>query len=75
MEVGTRKIAHFNVTGHSTADWTLQQFREVITGDQPYRFILHDRDSIYASDLDSRLRSMGMRVLKTPFRAPQANFL
>jgi putative transposase len=73
LEVGTRKIAHFNVTGHPTADWTLQQFREVITGDQPYRFILHDRDSIYASDLDSRLRSMGMRVLKTPFRAPQAN--
>jgi putative transposase len=72
-EVGTRKIAHFNVTGHPTADWTLQQFREVITGDQPYRFILHDRDSIYASDLDSRLRSMGTRVLKTPFRAPQAN--
>ena len=40
MEVGSRKIAHFNVTGHPTADWTLQQFREVITGDQPYRFIL-----------------------------------
>lgn len=73
LEVGTRKIAHFNVTGHPTADWTLQQFREVITGDQPYRFILHDRDSIYSSNLDSRLRSMGMRVLKTPFRAPQAN--
>jgi uncharacterized repeat protein (TIGR03803 family) len=32
MEVGTRRIAHFNVTAHPTADWTLQQFREVITG-------------------------------------------
>src|SRR6516225_582801 len=35
MEVGRRRIAHFNVTRHPTADWTLQQFREVVTGEQP----------------------------------------
>jgi hypothetical protein len=46
MEVGTRRIAHFNVTGHPTTDWTLQQFRETITGDTPHRFLLHDRDRI-----------------------------
>lgn len=73
MEVGTRRIAHFNVTAHPTADWTLQQFREVANGEEPYRFVLHDRDSIFSSELDSCLKSMGMRVLKTPFRAPQAN--
>ena len=32
MKVGTRRIAHFNVTTHPTADWMLQQFRETITG-------------------------------------------
>ena len=73
MEVGTRRIAHFNVTDHPTADWTLQHFREVITGEEPYRFLIHDRDSIYSSELDSALKSMGLRILKTPFRAPQAN--
>jgi len=73
MEVGSRRIAHFNVTAHPTADWTLQQFREVANGEQPYRFVLHDRDSIFSSELDSCLKWMGMRVLKTPFRAPQAN--
>lgn len=46
LEVGTRRIAQFNVTAHPTADWTLQQFREVVTGEQPYRLVLHDRDSI-----------------------------
>src|SRR4029077_7686495 len=35
LEVGTRRIAHFNVTAHPTADWTLQQLREVITGEKP----------------------------------------
>jgi putative transposase len=73
METGTRKIAHFNVTAHPTAAWTLQQFREVITGEKPYRFVLHDRDSIYSTELDSALKSLGVTVLKTPFRAPQAN--
>ena len=73
MEVGTRKIAHFNVTDHPTAAWTIQQFRDVITGEQPYRFVLHDRDRIYSTELDGALKSLGVIVLRTPFRAPQAN--
>ena len=73
LEAGSRRIAHYNVTAHPTADWTLQQFREAITGEQPYHFVIHERDSIYFPDLDSALTSMGVRALKTPFRAPQAN--
>jgi len=73
MEVGTRRIAHFNVTKHPTAEWTLQQFRELITGEQPCRFVLHDRDRIYSMELDTAVKSMGVDILKTPFRAPQAN--
>jgi putative transposase len=73
LEVGTRRIAHFNVTAHPTAEWTLQQFREVITGENSYQFLIHDRDSIYSIELDSCLKSMGLGILKTPFRAPQAN--
>jgi len=56
MEVGTRRIAHFNVTCHSTADWTLQQFREIVTGEQPYSFLIHDRDNIYSCEFDSALK-------------------
>ena len=73
MEVGRRRIAHFNITAHPTADWTIQQLREVITGEQAYRFLIHDRDRIYSSELDAAVKSMGLGILKTPFRAPQAN--
>src|SRR5436309_16139395 len=68
-----RRILHFNTTCHPTAEWTLQQFRECVTGEEPYKFIIHDRDSIYSKELDSSLRSLGLRVLRTPYRSPQAN--
>jgi putative transposase len=49
LEVGTRRILHWNVTEHPTAEWTIQQFRAVITPETSHRFVLHDRDSIYAA--------------------------
>ncbi len=73
MEVGTRRIAHANVTAHPTAAWTLQQFREVMNGEPAKHFLIHDRDSIYSPDLDADVKAMALTVLKTPYRAPRAN--
>jgi putative transposase len=73
MEAGTQGIAQFNVPAHPTAGWTLQQFREVISCEKPYRVLIHDRDSIHSSELDLAVKSRGLSILKTPFRAPQAN--
>jgi len=57
-----------------TADWPLQQFRESIPSDHSYQFLTHDRDAIFSSELDEELkRSFGLRVLRTPVRAPKAN--
>jgi hypothetical protein len=36
LEVGTRRIRHWNVTEHPTADWTAQQFRMLISGHAPH---------------------------------------
>lgn len=73
MEVGTRRILHHNVTAHPTAEWTLQQFRETFPGDHPYGFVIHDRDSIFSKQLDKAVTDLGVRVLRTPVRAPKAN--
>ena len=74
MEVGSRRILHCNVTAHPGADWTLQQLREALPGGHAYQFLIHDRDSIFSSELDQELHhSFGLRVLRTPVRAPQAN--
>jgi transposase InsO family protein len=73
VEVGTRRILHSNVTAHPTAAWTRQQFREALPDDHSYRFVLHDRDSIFSKELDRAVTDMGVRILRTPVRAPKAN--
>jgi putative transposase len=73
MEIGSRQILHQNVTAHPTAEWTLQQFRDALPSGHPYRFLIHDRDSIFSQDVDQGLANMGVRVLRTPVRSPKAN--
>jgi hypothetical protein len=51
LKVGTRRIAHFNVTANPSETWTLQQFREVMMDAPSCRFVLHDRDRIYSSEV------------------------
>jgi putative transposase len=66
LEVGTRRIVHWNVTAHPTADSTAQQFRMIVRGDQAHRFVVHDCDRIYSDGVDRTLQAMGLTVLKTP---------
>jgi putative transposase len=75
MEHATRRILHVNVTAHPTAHWTLQQLREALPADHPYRFLLHDRDSIFTRQLDESIRHLRLRIVKTPPQCPQANAL
>jgi putative transposase len=42
LEIGTRRIAHWNVTTHPIAEWTIQQFRTAITGESTHRLLIHD---------------------------------
>ena len=75
MEHSTRRILHANVTAHPTAQWTMQQLRDAIPADHAYRFLIHDRDTIFSQELDQSVRHLGPRILKTPVRSPQANAL
>jgi transposase InsO family protein len=73
LDVGTRRLLHWNVTGHPTAEWTVQQFRTCITGESAYRFLVHDHDTVFSNAVDRAVSAMGLRVLKTPIAVPQAN--
>ena len=73
IEHGTRRLAHINVTTNPTADWTLQQLREVAGNGGGYRYLIHDRDRIFAKHLDASIRALGVEVLRSPVASPQAN--
>jgi transposase InsO family protein len=73
MEIGSRRILHCNVTPYPTAEWTMQQLREAIPSDHEYRVLIHDRHATFSAELDAAVASLGLKVMKTPVRAPQAN--
>ena len=73
MDHAPRRILHVNVTAHPTAHWTLQQLREAMPSAHGYRFLIHDRDSIFSASLDQQVGTLGLTVLKTPPQSPQAN--
>jgi hypothetical protein len=75
MEHATHRILHTNVIAHPTATWTLQQLREAMPAEHAYCFLIHDRDTIFSKQLDQGVHNLGLRVLKTPVRSPQANTL
>ena len=65
-----RRILHFNVTRHPTAEWTGQQLRNAFPFDQLPGYLLRDRDAIYGRDFREQVRDMGIEeVLSTP-RSP-----
>jgi len=65
-----RRIFHFNVTAHPTAEWTGQQLREAFPFDQLLRYLLRDRDRIFGDDFREQVRDMGIcEVLSAP-RSP-----
>jgi hypothetical protein len=59
-----RTVRRCSSTEHPTAEWTAQQFRMVMSGEEPHRF-LHDHDSIYSDRVDRTIAAMGLTILKT----------
>jgi putative transposase len=75
MEHASRRLIHLNATANPTATRTLQQLRESIPSDHQYRFIIHDHDAIFSAELNASLTRLGLKVITTPRRSPQANSL
>jgi putative transposase len=57
-----RRILHFAMTAHPTAEWTAQQLREAFPWDTAPRYLLRDRDRIFGKDVLSAPRSPWQRA-------------
>ncbi len=75
IEVGSRRVHVFGVTTNPHSAWVTQQARNLAVRERlrDVPFLIRDRDSKFAGPFDEVFRSEGVRVIKTPIRAPQAN--
>ncbi len=68
-----RKVLHFNVTDSPTAPWTAQQLTEAFAYSSPPRYLLRDRDSIYALEFQARATALGLEQKLIAARCPWQN--
>ena len=68
-----RRLLHFNVTEHPTAEWTAQQIIETFPEDTAPRYLIRDRDGVYGSQFRTRVQGMGIQEVLTAARSPWQN--
>jgi putative transposase len=77
IELGSRRVHLAGCTRNPTAPWVIQQGRQVMwtfaERAKPLRFLIRDRDQKFTDGFDAVFRSDRIEVVRTPFRAPQAN--
>jgi hypothetical protein len=76
ISLATRRIEYLACTTNPDNAWVTQQARNLIMdfgGQQPFRFLIHDRDSKFTHAFDEVFRCEGIRVIRTPVQAPNAN--
>jgi transposase InsO family protein len=66
-----RRIVHFAVTAHPTAEWTAQQMREAFPWESAPRYLLRDRDRIFGKDFVDQVQAIGIKQVLSAPRSPR----
>ena len=76
ISLATRRIEYIACSSNPDGRWTTQHARNLVMQlgeEQPFRFLIHDRDTKFSHAFDEVLRTEGIKVIRTPVQAPNAN--
>jgi putative transposase len=77
LSIGSRRVEHLACTSNPDTAWMLQQARNLLIDlddrGRQVRFLVHDRDSKFSAAFNGVFASEGVRIVRTPVRAPNAN--
>jgi putative transposase len=65
-----RRVVHFNVTEHPTAQWTAQQIVNAFPDDSAQSYLLRDRDQVYGQQFRRRVKGMRIEEVLTAPHSP-----
>jgi transposase InsO family protein len=77
IEVATRRVHFAGCTAHPSDGWVTQQARQIAwvlaERPEPIRLLIRDHDRKFTRSFDEVFQGAGIRIVRTPIQAPQAN--
>jgi putative transposase len=77
IEVATRRVHIAGCTAHPDGAWVTQQARQITwtlaERPEPIRLLIRDHDRTFTRSFDEMFQGAGIRIVRTPIQAPQAN--
>jgi putative transposase len=68
-----RRLVHFNVTEHPTAEWTARQLVEACALEETPGHLIRDRDQMYGERFSRQARALNIREVVIAPRSPWQN--
>jgi transposase InsO family protein len=70
---GRRRLRHFNITEHPTAEWTARQLIEACGPEDSPRYLIRDRDQVYGERFSRQAKMLDIRETVIAPRSPWQN--
>ena len=61
------------MTDHPTSEWATQQLRNAFSDEEPLKFLIRDRDSIFGEAFTHSVKALGIRPILIAYQSPWQN--